>query len=258
MSSSKIEAVIIDDEENSRDSLKGKLDLFCPEIEVVAEADNVDAGYSAILEHEPDVVFLDVKLGSQKGFDVLDKLEKESTGYQSFNIIFITAHDEFAIQAIKFSALDYLLKPIDSEELVKAIRKIETSTKDKSGSPNFDVLLENIRQVTEAPKKIVVPTSDGIHVIKISEILRCESSSNYTKFFLSNERHLLASKTLKEFDMLLSRYQFERIHKSHLVNMNYLKRYVQTDGGYIIMEDGSRIPVANRKKEHLLSILKAL
>lgn len=251
-----VKVAIIDDEENSRDTLKGKLDLFCPEVEIAGEAGTVSDGITLITETKPDALFLDIKLAGESGFDILDEVARNPD--LNPEIVFITAHDEYAIKAIKFSALDYLLKPIDPEELVKAIRKIE----DQKGIPrhaaNLNVLVENIRQASDSPKKIVVPTSDGMHVIKLSDIIRLESSSNYTTFFLNNEKSLLASKTLKEFDNMLSGYNFSRIHKSHLVNMNYLKRYVQTDGGYLILEDGSKIPVANRKKEHLLSLLKSL
>jgi len=252
-----IRAIIIDDEENSRETLKGKIDLFCPEVEIAGEADNVEDGIKAISEADPDVVFLDIQLtGESSGFDILNEIGNNPE--VNPEIIFITAHNEFAIKAIKFSALDYLLKPIDPEELVKAIRKAESRKGLPKKSANFNVLVENIRQASDSPKKIVVPTSDGMHVIRLSDIIRLESSSNYTTFYLNNEKSLLASKTLKEFDNMLSGYNFHRIHKSHLVNLNYLKKYVQTDGGFLVLEDGTKIPVANRKKEHLLSTLKNL
>lgn len=249
-----VKVVIVDDEQNSREALIGKLDLFCPEVEIAGEAGSVSEGVETINSTKPDAVFLDIKLAGESGFDILEAIaENEEVNPE---IVFITAHDEFAIQAIKFSALDYLLKPIDPEELVKAIRKIEDHKGIPKNAANLNVLVENIRQASDSPKKIVVPTSDGMHIIKLSDIVRLESSSNYTTFFLNNEKSLLASKTLKEFDNMLSGYNFNRIHKSHLVNMNFLKRYVQTDGGYLILEDGSKIPVANRKKEQLISILK--
>jgi two-component system LytT family response regulator len=209
-----------------------------------------------IKNHNPDAIFLDIKLAGESGFDILDELSQDPN--LNPEIIFITAHDEFAIQAIKFSALDYLLKPIDPEELVKAVRKVESQKGLPKHAANLNVLVENIRQASDSPKKIVVPTSDGMHILKISDIVRLESSSNYTTFFLNSEKSLLASKTLKEFDNMLEGYNFNRVHKSHLVNMNYLKKYVQTDGGYLVLEDGSKIPVANRKKEQLVSILKNL
>lgn len=251
-----VKVVIVDDEENSRDALKGKLDLFCPEVEIAGEAGNVEDATETINSVNPDAVFLDIKLAGESGFDILEAIADNDE--VNPEIVFITAHDEYAIQAIKFSALDYLLKPIDPEELVKAIRKIEEQKGIPKHAANLNVLVENIRQASDSPKKIVVPTSDGMHIIKLSDIVRLESSSNYTTFFLNSEKSLLASKTLKEFDNMLSGYNFNRIHKSHLVNMNYLKRYVQTDGGYLILEDGSKIPVANRKKEQLISILKSM
>ncbi len=249
-----VKVVIVDDEQNSREALIGKLDLFCPEVEIAGEAGGVSEAIETINSVNPDAVFLDIKLAGESGFDILEAISENPE--VNPEIVFITAHDEFAIQAIKFSALDYLLKPIDPEELVKAIRKIEEQKGIPKNAANLNVLVENIRQASDSPKKIVVPTSDGMHIIKLSDIVRLESSSNYTTFFLNNEKSLLASKTLKEFDNMLSGYNFNRIHKSHLVNMNFLKRYVQTDGGYLILEDGSKIPVANRKKEQLISILK--
>ncbi|MDZ7848647.1 MAG: LytTR family DNA-binding domain-containing protein [Owenweeksia sp.] len=251
-----ITVAIIDDEQNSREALRGKIELFCPEVEIVAEADSVTEGINAIKAEKPDAVFLDIQLAGESGFDILEQIRDNND--INPEIIFVTAHNEFAVKAIKFSALDYLLKPIDPEELVKAIRKVE----DEKGLPkkasNINVLVENIRQASDSPKKIVVPTSDGMHVLKLTDIIRLESSSNYTTFHLNNEKSLLASKTLKEFDTMLAGYNFQRIHKSHLVNMNYLKRYVQTDGGYLVLEDGAKIPVANRKKEQLLNTLKNL
>lgn len=251
-----IKAIIVDDEANSREALRGKLELFCPEVEVEAEAAAVEEAVALLKEHKPDLLFLDIELAGGSGFDILELIKEEAQLNPA--VIFITAHDKFAIQAIKFSALDYLLKPIDPEELVKAIRKVEEEKGLPKKAANFNVLVENIRQAADSPKKIVVPTSDGMHVIKVSDIIRLESSSNYTTFYLRDQKPLLASKTLKEFDGMLSGYAFNRIHKSHLVNMNCLKRYVQTDGGYLILEDGSNIPVANRKKEQLLSLLKNL
>lgn len=251
-----LKALIIDDESNSRDSLKGKLKLFCPEIVEIYEADSVASGVSSIEAHRPNVVFLDVKLTGESGFEVIEYFTKNDESLNA-EIIFTTAHDEYAIKAIKFSALDYLLKPIDAEDLVRAVRKIGQKA-DVGSTDNINVLLENFRQAQDSPKKIVIPSSDGMHILKVSEIMRCESSSNYTQFFLVSGKKLLASKTLKEFDNMLCDYNFERIHKSHLINMNYVKKYVQADGGYVVMEDESRIPVANRKKEHLVSFLKSM
>lgn len=251
-----LKALIVDDEENSRAALRGKLELFCPDIQPITEAGDINSAIAEIVASKPDVMFLDVKLAGETGFELLEKIQNDEITWNG-QVIFTTAHDEFALKAIKFSALDYLLKPIDPEDLVKAVRKAE---KMSSVEPHHgvSVLLENFRAAAESPKKIVIPSSDGMHIIKVSDILRCESSSNYTQFVLLTGKNLLASKTLKEFDNMLSDHNFERIHKSHLVNMNYVKRYVQSDGGYVIMEDDSKIPVANRKKEQLMALLKAL
>jgi two-component system LytT family response regulator len=233
------------------------LQLFAPEVEVCGEAAAVDEALQKVIDEQPDVIFLDINLSGENGFELLEKFQENQEALEEKpEVIFITAHDEYALRAIKFSALDYLLKPIDPEELVKAIRKLEEQ-KNQNGV-SMGVLIENLRGGTGMPKRIVVPTYDGMHILKVSDIIRCESSSNYTNFLLKDAKPILASKTLKEYDILLSPYNFERIHKSHLINMAYVKRYVPSDGGYMIMEDDSRIPVANRKKEQLLKMIRSM
>jgi len=248
-------AIIVDDEANSREALKGKIKLFCPELNLIGEAEDVESAIKICDLQRPDILFLDINLAGASGFEILEQLIQGETKMPE--VIFTTAHDEYAIKAIKFSAVDYLLKPIDPEELVKAVRKVEAKT-DYDPSFKLNALMENIRQASDSPKKIVIPSSDGLHLVRVSEISRCESSSNYTQFHITTGRTMLASKTLKEFDNILSDFNFERVHKSHLVNMNFVKKYVQSDGGYLVMEDGSKIPVANRKKEHLLHMLRSL
>lgn len=251
-----ITAVIIDDEENSRITLKGKLELFCPEVQVLGEAGDVNGGFDTLVNHKPEVLFLDIQLSGESGFDLLEKIKGEEGCNPA--LIFITAHDEFAIRAIKFSALDYLLKPIDAEELVRAIRRVEEQKGVPREAAGLNVLMENIRMASDSPRKIVIPTSDGMHVVHVSNIIRLESNSNYTSFHLKEGKNILASRTLKEFDSILQPYYFLRIHKSHLVNMNYIRRFVPQDGGYIILEDGSNIPVSNRKKDMLLEALRKM
>ncbi len=253
-----LKAIIVDDEAATRESLIGKLKLFTPEVEVAADVATIEEGLAAIQNEKPDLLFLDINLQGENGFELLEKLGNlgDELEYKP-EVIFVTAHDEYALRAIKFSALDYLLKPVDPEELVKAIRKYEEK-RNLGGSAGLGVLLENLRGGQHTPKRIVVPTYDGMHILRISEIIRCESSSNYTNFILQNAKPILASKTLKEYDLLLSPYNFERIHKSHLINMDFVKRYVPADGGYMIMDDGSRIPVANRKKDQLVKLIKSM
>lgn len=249
-------ALIIDDEANGRTSLRGKLEYYCPEIDAIDEAENVAEALALIQSKQPDVLFLDIKLGGESGFELLEQLDPRSVA--ATEIIFTTAHDEFALKAIKFSALDYLLKPIAIEELEVAVKKLKEKRNTAPGiEKNLKVLLENFKQTTETNKKIAVSSSDGITILRIADIVRLESSSNYTQFFLKDGSKLLASKTLKEFDMVLTdNSNFERIHKSHLVNMDYVRKYLQADGGYIVLDDGMKLPVANRKKEELLKKIK--
>jgi two-component system LytT family response regulator len=249
-------AIVVDDEVPSRESLMGRLKLFCPEVSVVGEAGGLADAMEAIRELHPDLIFLDVNLNRENGFDLLEQIGQDEE-LQSLKpeVIFTTAHDEYAIKAFRFSAIDYLLKPIDPEELVKAVRRVQEK-KGVDPSQGWSVLADNFQK--GAPKKIIVPSSDGMHIIRVDQIIRCESDSNYTTIFLKGEKNLLASKTLKEYDSMLTEYGFERVHKSHLVNMDYVKKYIQADGGYLVLEDDSRIPVANRKKDQLMKLLKSL
>lgn len=246
-----ISALILDDEAQSRKALQGKLNLFCPEVQPVLEAATVEAAWELLIGHKPDLLFLDIHLSGELGFDLLDRLAKDEPEWNG-SIVFVTAHKAYALKAIKFSALDYLLKPIDPEELVLAVRKVEQNG---GNNRHLKVLVDHLH---DRERKLVIASSEGMHVVRINDILRCESTSNYTQFFLKGGKRLLASRTLKEFESLLTPHSFERIHKSHLVNMDCVKRYVTSDGGYVILEDDSHVPVANRKKEVLVARLKAL
>ena len=241
-------ALLLDDERPVLEALQGKLNLFCPEVEVVALCQNVKEALKALDEEDIDVIFLDVNLNGESGFDLIDQWKGDDLP----GLIFTTAHDEFAIQAIKHAALDYLLKPIDAEDLVKAVRK--------AGDSRIPAQQASIAAAAskEAAKKLVIPTTEGMYILNVNEIVRCESSSNYTKFFLNNKTSVLASKTMKEYEALLRPAGFERVHKSHLVNLEMVSRYVSADGGYLLLHDGSTVPVSNRRKELLISHLKRL
>jgi two-component system LytT family response regulator len=249
-----LSALLVDDEAQGRSALRGKLELFCPEVKPIWEASSVDEAYPLLVGQRPNLLFLDIHLGDKLGFELLERLAADEAHWNG-EVIFVTAHDEFAVRAIRFSALDYLLKPIDPEELVSAVRRAEQR---RGFAPGLPVLMDHVRGNSEAGKKIVVPCQDGMHILRVAEIVRCESTSNYTQFFMKSGKKLLASKTLKEYDLLLADYGFERIHKSHLVNMEFVKRYVPSDGGYVILEDDSTIPVANRKKDVLVARLRSL
>ncbi|MFM1884413.1 MAG: hypothetical protein RL168_597 [Bacteroidota bacterium] len=246
-----ISALILDDEAQSRKALLGKLKLFCPEVQPVLEASSVDEAWDLLLGHKPQLLFLDIHLSGELGFDLLERLSSDEPEWNG-SVVFVTAHDAYALKAIKFSAMDYLLKPVDPEELVKAVRKVELNT---GNAQRLGVLVDHLQ---ERDRKLVIASSEGMHIVRIQDILRCESTSNYTQFFLRGGKKLLASRTLKEYESLLTPHHFERIHKSHLVNMDCVKRYVTADGGYVILEDDSQVPVANRKKETLVARLKAL
>lgn len=240
-------ALLLDDEQPVLESLSGKLNLFCPEVNVVAQCTGVDEALVILTNEQVDVIFLDVNLNGESGFDLIERWQGEELP----SLIFTTAHDEFAVKAIKHAALDYLLKPIDAEELVKAIRKAGQ----KVSVDRQEVVSEAFQG---APKKLVIPTTEGMHILNVKDIVRCESSSNYTTFYLSDKSHVLASKTMKEYENLLRPAGFERVHKSHLVNLEMISRYISADGGYVLLKEGSTVPVSNRKKETLVNHLKRL
>jgi two-component system LytT family response regulator len=187
------------------------------------------------------------------GFRMLEEI-----GQINFEIIFTTAFDQFAIKAIKYSALDYLLKPIDPDELVRAVKKVEGKISHRQVNQNIQVLLDNIKSKEAEPHKIILSTSEKIHVIETDQIIRCESDNYYTNFFLADGKRILVSKTLKENEQLLSDHNFIRPHKSHLVNVKYIKGFLRSDGGYIEMTDGSRIPVSRRKREQIIEVITHL
>ena len=242
-----LKTIIIDDEISGRNILKNFVSKYCTEkIEIIAEADSVKTGKNQITIHNPDLVLLDVQMQDGTGFDLLELLPNIS-----FKVIFITSYDKFAIRAFKYSAIDYILKPVDPDLLVAAINRIADKNVMLDIDKKLDVLISNKNNI----EKIALPATDGIRFLKINEIIRCESDSNYTTFFTINKEKIVVSKTLKEYEVLLSSMKFYRIHKSHLVNLRYISKYVPGEGGYVIMEDKTEVEVSRRKKEGLLTIL---
>jgi two-component system LytT family response regulator len=248
-----IRCLIVEDEKHSRETLVGLINRYCRNVEILAEADSYRRGLELIREHNPDVVFLDIQMPDGSGFRLLEELEEIN-----FEIIFTTAFDQFAIKAIKYSALDYLLKPIDPEELVNSLKKVEHRMSKQQVNKNIQVLLDNIKSPDPDPHKIVLSTSEKIHILETDQILRCESDNYYTNFFLMDGKKILVSKTLKENEELLGGHNFIRPHKSHLVNVKYIKGFLRIDGGYIEMTDGSKIPVSRRKREKIIEIITHL
>lgn len=247
-----IRAIIIDDEKTSSDALMGLLRRYCENIAVVAVADGYKTGVKAIHEYRPEVVFLDIQMPDGSGFQVLEDVKEVN-----FEVIFTTAYDQYAIKAIKYSALDYLLKPIIPSDLLNAIKKIEKKTEDLGMTDNIKVLLDNLKNKS-ASKKVVLSTAEKIHIVESDDIIRCESDDYYTRFFFTDGKTLLISKTLKETEQLLGDTDFLRPHKSHLVNIKYIKGLLKNDGGYIVLSDGSKVPVSRRKKEKVIQTIQNL
>ncbi|HEX8562656.1 MAG TPA: LytTR family DNA-binding domain-containing protein [Flavobacterium sp.] len=252
-----ITAVLIDDDKHLRTGLKALLDRYTNDIAIIGEAESVKTGIAAIEKLRPQVIFLDIHLNDGTGFDILEQLA-ERHGKISANIIFITAHEQYAVKAFKFSALDFILKPVDPEELQHTIARIKEAFGKSNSFEHIDLLLENIRKKVDNYKRIALSTSDGIHLFEVADIIRCEAKVNYTQFYIKNHKPVLISRTLKEYEELLTEHGFERIHQSHLINLSYLKSYIKTDGGYVIMADNTSIPIAQSKKDKLQELIKAL
>jgi len=248
-----IKAIIVDDEKKSREVLMGLIDRYCPDVFVLAQANGCIDGIEKVKIHNPDIVFLDIQMPDGSGFNFLEAFDAFN-----FEVIFTTAHDQYAIKAIKYSALDYLLKPINPDDLKDSIAKYVQKQDKGQISKNIMVLLENMKTPSSDPKKIILSTSEGIHILSTNDIIRCESDDYYTKFFLTKGNPILISKTLKQNEAMLSDFDFIRPHKSHLVNLKYIKSYLKVDGGYILMIDGSKIPVSRRKRESIIDILSHL
>ena len=251
-----ITAILIDDDINLRNGIRELLAHFAPDITIVGEAEDVASGVAIMDKLKPQVVFMDIQLNDGTGFDVLEKLAAKN-GKTTSHIVFITAHEQYAIKAFRFSALDFLLKPVDIDELEIVIQKIRTTLDKKHNYAHIDLLLENIRKKVDNYKRIALTTADGIHVYEVSDIIRCESEDNYTTFYIKNNKPIIISKTLKEYEEMLAEYGFERIHQKHLINISYLKSYVKRDGGYVVMADNTELPISARKKERLQELIKA-
>lgn len=244
-----LKAIIIDDSIEARKALVTEIEDCCPEIELIGQAEGVVSGAKLIRTVNPDLVFLDIQMNDGSGFDLLELI-----GNINFKVIFTTASDEYAVKAFKYSAVDYLLKPIDPDELVSAVKKAERGNQKE----NLSLLMENAKHSNKPVRKLALNTLDKLHIVNISDIVRCESDVNYTQFFFSNGNKLLVTKTLKDFEDLLSEHQFIRVHQSHLVNVNYIKEFVKGDGGYLVMTDKTSVPVSTRKRNTVVEMLNSL
>jgi two-component system, LytTR family, response regulator len=243
-----IKAIIVDDEKHCRETLSILLERHCPEVKVLAECSSAELGLEAIRKHRPDLVFLDVEMPQMNGFELLQQLEDIP-----FKVIFATGYDEYAIKAIRFSALDYLLKPVDKEELKKAVAKAGNHQEPKREA-QLDILLQKLHPKPAGLQKIALPTLEGFELVPLEAIIKCESDSNYTHVFLKAGKKLLVSRTLKEIEELLKDHPFLRVHHSHLINLNEIVQYVRGEGGYVVMSDGSSVNVSRSRKEALLKV----
>lgn len=248
-----IKALIIDDVEKARIALKSDLKNYCPDVEILGEADGVESGLALIRSLKPSLIFLDIKMADGSGFDLLEKLRNDHLN--SLQVIFTTAYDEFAIKAFKYSAIDYLLKPIDPDDLVQAVKKVKQTESTDFLKENLSVLLENMKGLQSSSKRIALNSIDKVQIVNVSDIIQCESQRNYTLFYLLGNKQVLVTRTLKEFEDMLESDGFLRVHHSHLINLKHLKEFIKTDGGYAIMSDNSQVPVSVRKREHLMKIL---
>lgn len=248
-----IKAVIVDDSPEARESLSADLKRWCAAtVTIAGEAGSMNEGLKVLRELKPDVVFLDIQLGDGDGFSLLEQLGETST-----KVIFTTGMDNYGIRAIKFSALDYLLKPVDPDELVAAVEKLEGEHKKQSISENLKLLAEHLRPSAETTKlkRLALNSSDRVQVVNIADIIRCESERNYTTFFLKDKKQIVVTKTLKEYEELLEPNGFVRVHHSHLINLEHLKEFVKHDGGYALMDDQAHVPVSVRKRDDLMHAL---
>lgn len=251
-----VSAIIVDDEAKGRLALREKLSAYCPQIHVLAEAENGQEALLLIQHHQPQLIFLDIEMPRMNGFEMLNELTEKN-----FQIIFTTAYDQYAIKAIKYAAFDYLLKPIDIEELKAAIEKVALVHRNTGARENdqtkkqVELLQQNILHPKKQLDKLAIPTVEGLMFYDIKDIIHLEANSNYTNIYLTNKIKIIASKTLKEFEELLPDDIFFRAHHSHLINLHYIKRYIKGDGGQIELQNGTYVDVSRRKKEEFLKII---
>jgi len=240
----KLKTLIVDDEHNAVDFISSIIGEYCPELEVAGRAYDVNEGVSLINEKKPDLVFLDVEMPNGTGFDLLSQFPEKN-----FDVVFITAFNHYAINAIKFSAVDYILKPVNISEFIEAVKKViqKRSGDNSHNNESLKVLMENLRSAS--PSRLAIPTADGMEYLNPKEIIRIEADRSYSWFYLTGNRKILVSRHLKEFQDLLSDRSFFRSHNSHLINLKYVRKFIRREGGYIEMQDGEQIPISRNRKD---------
>lgn len=242
-----VKAIIIDDEIHCQETLSLLLKEYCPQVEILGLCANAKLGSESIDKHNPDLIFLDIEMPGMNGFELLEQFNEVP-----FAVIFTTSYDQYAIKAIRFSALDYLLKPVDPAELISAVKKVEEQ-RHLPIAEQFQMLLKQVNGKGGGFNKVAVPTTEGFELIPADEPLYCEANDNYTHFYLKNKKKIIACRTLKEIEEQLQDFNFfVRVHHSYIVNLNEVTKYVRGEGGYLIMSDGSSVNVSRSRKESLL------
>ena len=248
-----ITTLIIDDEADGRDALKSALEKYCPEVNIKGVCETPEEAIHAIRNIKPDLVFLDIQMPQMSGFDVLQQVSPVT-----FEVIFVSAHDQYAIKAIKFSALDYLLKPVDVDDLMHALVKVKERLHNKGNVHQYQSVLNNIRYRSEKIKKLAIPSLEGIDLFDTDDIIYCQAEGSYTTLFLKNKQRKLISRNLKDFENLLVESGFCRVHNSFLINLKHVQRYVKGEGGYVILSEDHHVDISRRKKDEFLKLLDRL
>lgn len=248
-----ITAVIIDDEADGRDAIELAIKRYCPEVTVEGVYATPELGIKGIRQLKPSLVFLDVQMPQMSGFDVLQQLSPIS-----FEVIFVSAYDRYAIKAIKFSVLDYLLKPVDVDDLIQAINKVKERLHNKNNSYQYQSVLNNVQSRGGKIEKLAIPSLDGIDFFNTEDIIYCRADGSYTTIFLKGKQNCLVSKNLKDFENLLTESGFCRVHHSFLINLRHVQKYIKGEGGYVLLTDGHHVDISRRKKDEFLALLDTI
>ena len=248
-----LKTIIVDDEKHCSDRVAKLLSVYENQFEIVAVFSDIKSAFEGICQYKPEVVFLDIQIHDMTGFDLLRKFDRID-----FDVVFTTAYEDYAIKAIRFSAFDYLLKPIDSDDFAQTIKRLTDKSRVIDSTKNYDMLLQNLAHLKNNTKRIVIQTQTETLLINVQDIIRCESDINYTTIYLNTKKTIVVSKTLKDFESLLTPYNFFRVHNSHLINLEYMKSYDKGKGGYVHLSDNTVVEVSVRRKEDLMQKLSQL
>lgn len=248
-----INAIIIDDEADGRNALRIAIEKYFKDIHILGIYETPQEGIEGINKHEPDLVFLDIQMPQMSGFDVLKTISSFN-----FEVIFVTAFDQYAIKAIRFSALDYLLKPVDIDDLREAIERVKERLQKRNSTSYYQSVLHNVRHKNGNEDRIAVPTTDGIEFFQIDEIIYCKADGSYTTLILKDKISKIVSRNLKDFETFLIDTGFCRVHHSYLINISHVKKYIKGEGGYVIMTDDHHVDISRRKKEEFMNLLNKL